>query len=45
MFNTLTKTIKEPKNHKSLAKGDEVIVKITEIENGVPKKVKYVRHK
>ena len=45
MFNTFTKTIKEPKNHKLLEKGDEVIVKITEIENGVPKKVKYIRHK
>mgnify|MGYP001797140815 CR=1 FL=1 len=45
MFNTLTKTIKEPKKHQLLQKGDEVIVNITEIENGVPKKVKYVRHK
>ena len=45
MFNTFTKTVKEPKKSQLLEVGQEVIVKITEIENGVPKKVKYVRHK
>ena len=45
MFNTFTKTVKEPKKSQLLELGQQVIVKITEIENGVPKKVKYVKHK
>jgi CRISPR/Cas system CSM-associated protein Csm3 (group 7 of RAMP superfamily) len=41
----LSKTVKEPKHYTSLQIGQTVIVEITEIENGVPKKIKYIRPK
>ncbi|YAF96640.1 MAG: hypothetical protein AB3A66_02875 [Nodularia sp. CChRGM 3473] len=45
LLNFLSKTVKEPKNYTSLKIGQIVIVEITEIENGVPKKIKYIKHK
>jgi predicted thioesterase len=45
LLNIFSKTVKEPKHYASLIIGQTVIVEITEIENGVPKKIKYIRHK
>ncbi|MEH2138240.1 hypothetical protein [Nostoc sp.] len=45
LLNIFSKTVKEPKHYTSLQLGQTVIVEITEIENGVPKKIKYIRPK
>ncbi|MEH2195481.1 MAG: hypothetical protein V7K98_22970 [Nostoc sp.] len=45
LLNIFSKTVKEPKHYTSLQIGQTVIVEITEIENGVPKKIKYIRPK
>lgn len=43
LLNIFSKTVKEPKHYTSLKIGQIVIVEITEIENGVPKKIKYIK--
>lgn len=45
LLNIFSKTVKEPKHYTSLSVGQTVIVEITEIEDGVPKKIKYIRAK
>ena len=45
LLNIFSKTVKEPKHYTSLQTGQTVIVEITEIENGVPKKIRYIRPK
>ncbi|PMB53544.1 hypothetical protein CEN39_03845 [Fischerella thermalis CCMEE 5201] len=45
ILNIFSKTVKEPKHYTSLSVGQTVIVEITEIENGVIKKVKYIEPK
>lgn len=45
LLNIFSKTVKEPKHYTSLQIGQTVIVEITEIENGVPKKIRYIRPK
>ncbi|MBD2491471.1 hypothetical protein [Aulosira sp. FACHB-615] len=45
LLNIFSKTVKEPKHYTSLKTGQTVIVEITEIEDGVPKKIKYIKPK
>ncbi|AFY33116.1 hypothetical protein [Calothrix sp. PCC 7507] len=45
LLNIFSKTVKEPKYYTSLQIGQTVIVEINEIENGVPKKIRYIRPK
>jgi hypothetical protein len=45
LLKIFSKTVKEDKHYQSLEVGQTVIVTITEMENGVLKKVKYVSKK